>query len=293
MSRYDRPRSYVSWGALFFGLVLGIVGGLFFAWNVAPTEEFDTAPWQLVEEDRWNYMVALMLNYSYDGDLARTFEGLADLRIEGDPIQKVADVACLLARSGYVDSTSGENAIRSMMQFYRLQNRTSCADELISLADVAPTSAVIMASTPTRTPPPTKTPTPQGQIAPTQDSEFLRIVPTVESQSDFRLARLESFCDADISGMIEVYVQNADGSPVSGELVKVAWNEGESVFMTGLKPERGRDYADFEMTLNTGYIIEIPGKSDPSTQQIVALGCVAETGEQSITSYRAVFRPSF
>lgn len=293
MSRYDRPRSYVSWWAMFFGMALGIAGGLFFAWNVAPTEEFDTAPWQLNEQDRWNYMVALMLNYSYDGDLARTFDGLADLRIEGDPIQAVADVACLLARSGYVDSTSGENAIRSMMRFYQLQNRTGCADELISLVEMAPTSEVILASTPTRTPPPTKTPTPEGQIAPTEDTEFVRIVPTASSQSDYRLARLESFCDPEIPAMIEVYVQNADGSPVQGERVKVAWNDGESIFMTGLKPERGNDYADFEMELNTGYTIEIPGKSDPSTQQIVAVGCVNEAGEQSVTSYRAVFRPSF
>jgi len=292
-SRYERPRRPIVWFALLLGLMLGAGGGLLFAWNVAPAEEFDTAPWQLRPEDKTQYLAALMLAYDTDGDLQRTIDGLTDLRFSGDPIQAVADAACELTRTGFVDSRSGERAIRAMMKFYQLQGRTSCADSLLPPIESQPTVAVIIAATPTLPPPPTKTPTPEGAAPPTETPSAARIVPTVEPQRAFRLARLESFCDADFSGLIEVYVQNSDGSGIPGQRVRVSWDGGENTFITGLKPERGADYADFQMEANRGYTIEMVGLSDPSTQPLVAAPCVTAANVETLTSYRAVFRPSF
>ncbi len=291
-SRYERPRRPIAWFAVLLGLILGTGGGLLFAWNVAPTEEFDTAPWQLRPQDKTQYLTALMLAYDTDGDLQRTIDGLTDLRFSGDPIQAVADVACDLARTGFVDSRSGERAIRAMMKFYQLQGRSGCADALLPPIETQPTVEVIVAATPTLPPPPTKTPTPEGLLPPTETS-VARIVPTVEPQRAFRLARLESFCDANFPGLIEVYVQNSDGSGIPGQRVRVSWDGGENTFLTGLKPERGADYADFQMEANRGYTIELVGLSDPSTQPLVAAPCTTATNVQTITSYRAVFRPSF
>ncbi len=293
-SRYERPRRSIRIWALVLGGIWGVVGGLYYAWTVDPIEEFDTAPWQLREADQADYIVALMLAYGYDGDLARTVETLAALRLPGDPITYVADLACDLARSGYVDSASGENGIRAMMRFYQLQGRSGCADELIQIADVPRATQVIVAATATLTPLPTKTPTSLSSQGGTPTPVGVRVVPTDLPQRAFRLARLENFCDADIPGVIEVYVQEPDGlTGVPGTRVRVTWESGESVFITGLKPERGRDYADFQMEGGRGYIIELPGLSDPSTQQIVAAPCTTENGVQSLTSYRAVYRPSF
>lgn len=122
-SRYYRPRRALSWGALIFGILAGLAGGLYWAWQVAPVEETDTAPWQLNAQSRANYVVAIMVNYGYDSDLGAAVSRLLDLRPPGDPVQYVADIACDLARSGYVDSASGERAIRTMMTFYRNQGR--------------------------------------------------------------------------------------------------------------------------------------------------------------------------
>lgn len=292
-SRYERPRRPISWAALILGLIAGAVGGIFFAWNVAPTEEFDTAPWQLRAEDQRQYLIALMVSYAYDGDLQRTIDGLADLRLSGDPIQAVANAACELASTGFVNSLSGEQAVRAMMQFYQLQGRSGCADQLLPPIQAQPTVEVIVAATPTLPPPPTKTPTPEGAAPPTETPAGARIVPTTEPQRAFRLARLESFCDADFPGIIEVYVQNSDGTGIAGQRVRVSWDGGENTFVTGLKPERGADYADFEMESNRGYTIEMPGLSDPSTQPLVSASCVTAAGVETITSYRAIFRPSF
>lgn len=90
--------------------------------------------------------------------------------------------------------------------------------------------------------------------------------------------------------MIEVRVQDFEGTGLPGQPVRVRWTDGESTFYTGLKPERGPSYADFEMEAELSYTVEMPGLSDPSTTPLVADSCFTEFGDQSVTSYRVVFR---
>ncbi|NWF69363.1 MAG: hypothetical protein HXY40_09780 [Chloroflexi bacterium] len=292
-SKYRRPRSYFSLPGLLIGLALGIGGALVFAWNFAPVVEFDTEPWQLDRDARARYIVAIMLAYSYDGDLNLAVQRLIDLRLPGDPIQAVADTACQLASTGYVDSSSGLRAIRAMIAFYQSQGRTGCAELLIPADSAAPTT-VFEIVVPTSTLPPvaTKTPTPEA------DANFtptpLRvIVATSAPQSRFSLVRLETFCSVELPGIIEVYVQNSSGDGIPGQAVRVRWVDGESTFYTGLKPERGPAYADFQMQPGLAYTLDMPGQSNASDSALAATPCIVpETGDSSLQSYRAVFRPS-
>jgi hypothetical protein len=74
----------------------------------------------------------------------------------------------------------------------------------------------------------------------------------------------------------------------------VRWNDGESRFFTGLKPELGPGYADFQMSESEEYIVDMPGLSDPVSTALSAVPCVDPiTGELAITSYRVIFRSSF
>src|SRR5690242_15320050 len=148
-SKYRRPRRPVSLLALFLGLIAGIAGGLVYAWVANPRVEFDTEPWQLNEQDRAQYIIAITLDYSYDGDLSRAVNRLIARKPKAEPIQEVADVACKLAATGYVDSSSGLRAIRSMMLFYQLQGRTGCADTLIPVSDLGTGVVNIDVPTPT------------------------------------------------------------------------------------------------------------------------------------------------
>ncbi|MCU0497290.1 MAG: hypothetical protein MUF87_08070 [Anaerolineae bacterium] len=289
-SRYERPRYPISFTALILGVVIGIAGGLFYAWNLAPTEEFNTEPWQLRADDQAHYVVAIMLNYAYDSDLALAVTRLAQLRPPVDPIQYVADVACDLARSGYVNDNSGLTAIRAMMRFYQGQGRTGCADQLIPAAEgPIATEALIIAATPTLPPPPTKTATPSGspQLTPTTE---IRAPSTPAPQSAFQSINPTTFCDPEFAGVIEIYVRDGRGQPVPGQPIRVVWADGESLFFTGLQPLRGLDYADFQMTPNTGYTVEMPGLSEP-TNQLIASTCVSADGTETITSYRVIFIP--
>lgn len=292
-SRYERPRRSISWIGLFFGVLLGIGGGIFFAWNIAPAEEFDTEPWQLTRADQANYAIAAVLAYAYDGDLGLAIRQLNTLRPSVDPIQFVADITCDLARSGYVSSNSGLNAIRTAMRFYQLQGRTGCADELIpAIQEPAETEEVRIAPSPTLPPPPTKTPTPVVTIEATETPAVPLVSQTQQPQTGFQIVRLEPFCDPLFSGVIEVYVQNNSGGPIPGQRVRVQWDTGSSVFFTGLNTLRGLDYADFEMEAGKQYVIDMPGQSDPSTTPIIADTCEAAAGP-ALRSYRVVFRPLF
>ncbi len=291
-SRYRRPRSYISWIGLLLGIVLGIGGGLYYAWNLMPAEEFDTGPWQLSAEDKAQYAIAIMLRYSYNADLDLAVNDLLELQLGDDPIQEVANIACNLARTDYIDSNAGLNGVLALRNFYQLQGRSGCADNLIPDAAVAPVITIVVpTSTPTLVPPPTKTATPSDAMRSTP-TPSVEIVPTTPPQRDFTLVNIETFCDVQLSGLIEVYVQEYNGDGVPGEAVRVRWSDGEDTFFTGLKSERGPAYADFQMEEETGYIIDMPGRSNPSSSQLVAVQCYTESGQESLRSYRVVFRPA-
>jgi hypothetical protein len=288
--KYLRPRRPFSWAGLLLGIALGVGSGLFYAWGVNPVVEFDTEPWQLSRADKAHYIAAIMLDYSQDSDLNQAVNRLLELRLPGDPIQSVADIACELASSGYVDSSSGLRAIRAMMLFYRLQGKSGCADVLIPGEDPLPTTVVnVVVPTPTLVPPPTKTPTPEPPAQPTT-TQVVVVVPTSPPQSDFVLVNVSTFCDAAISGMIEVFVQDSGGDGLPGQEIRVRWDAGEDRFFSGLKPERGAGYADFQMQTGVGYLVDLPGRADPTDDPLVATPCETGEGERAVTSYRVVFR---
>lgn len=289
-SRYDRPRSYVSWLGILIGLALGVSGGLFYTWNIYPVEEVDIAPWQLKQEHLDHYMAAAILSYSYDGDLAKTIARLNVLRLPGhDPIQAVADTACRLASTGYVSSSSGLRAVRAMMTFYRQQGRSGCADTLIAGETQLTPPPVMVLPTPTPMPPASKTPTSLSTVEPTTTSVSV-FVPTSLPSRAYDLVSARTFCDTQLPGIIEVRVWDSSGAEIPGMPVRVRWNGGESLFFTGLKPERGAGYADFEMTEEVNYIVEMPGLSDPIAEPLTAVPCYTEDGDESVISYRLIFQ---
>lgn len=293
--KYTRPRRFFSIPAIIIGLILGLAAGLYVSWELMPVQEYDVEPWQLRQDDQARYMVAVALAYSYDGDLNRAVRRLLDLRLGSDPIQHVADVACSLATSGYVNSTSGLQAVRSMMKFYQLQGRAGCADSLIDAQVAEPTAVIQVAlptSTPTLVPPDTKTPTPpsSGNVltTPTPIS-----IPSPAPQGSF-VAFVNTTCSASESGLIQVYVYEINGSTgIPGQRIRVRWDDQQSIFFTGLMPERGPAYADFQMEEGKSYRVDMPGLSQPLQEPLPAVPCTDATGARALITYRVIFRPNF
>lgn len=288
-SKYQRQRPGVSWVGLFIGLVLGVAAGLSYAWVLAPVQETETQPYQLRESDKAHYMVAIALDFAYDSNLPLAIERLGQLDLGFDPIQAVADTACTLASSGYVNSNAGLRAVRAMRTFYQLQGRTSCADTLIPAPEEVPLQVTVDVPTSTATlpPPPSKTPAPLD-VSPTPDGVV--VVPTTAPQRTYDGLVTGTFCDVERSGVIEVRVLEDDRvTGIPGEPIRVEWAGGESLFYSGLKPERGAGFADFQMQTGESYLITMPGLSDPLPQALVADRCFTEGGDEAVTSYRVAF----
>ncbi len=291
-SRYERPRRPFSVLGIILGLILGVGAGLGYAWGIAPMEQSNIAPWQLDAEGRTSYTVAIALAYGQDGDLGHAIERLVALRFPGDPIQGMADIACQLASTGYANSTSGLDALVTMIRLYQLQGRAGCADQIIG-ANSSQSGGVVTIDLPTPTttltPPPSKTPTPLNN-RPTPTA-LLFIVPTQAPQNAFDLISVTTNCSLGQSGLIMVDVYQLNGSTgIPGMEIRARWSGGESRFFTGLKSERGDSYADFTMASGIDYIIDMPGRADPIRQPLSAVPCTTPNGEQAVIAYRVLFR---
>jgi len=255
---------------------------------ISPVVEVDTRPEQLSYEEKSQYVVAIMLAYSYHGDVIRAGGALTALDLGVDPIQIVADMACDLARTGYVDGSAGLRAVRAMRSFYQSQGRTSCADTIIPDPQTVPLEITVIVPTATATLPPPPTKTPSGDF-PTPTSNPLSLTPTSSTVGNFFGDVSGTFCDVELSGTIEIRVVDGAGLEIGGETVRLAWEGGRSDFLTGLKPERGEGFADFQMEAGLSYVVSMPGQSDPLRNPLAAEPCFTEFGEEAITSYRVVF----
>jgi hypothetical protein len=281
-----------TWIALLLGVLLGVGAGLTYSWAINPVVSVDVQPWQLNRTGQDNWIIALSVAWARDGDLLQAANRLNDLRLNEGTFPRVATLACDLARSGYAQSNEGLIAIRSMVKLAESQGYKSCAADLILLNSPTPAPTVTaQRATPTLPPPFTKTPTPEP--GPTfSPPAILAQPPTAAGLSaKFLLARTEPFCSAKTSGVIEVLVQEPNGTTgIAGMAVLVEWSSGQDRFFTGLKPERGTGFADFRMESNGIYTVELPGSSERSTP-LVAQPCTDRgTGGSAITSWRLYFR---
>jgi hypothetical protein len=96
--------------------------------------------------------------------------------------------------------------------------------------------------------------------------------PTEQPGEPFTLTGQETVCDANLpGGLLQVIVTNRNRRQLAGVEVVITWDGGKEQFFTGLKPELGNGYADYVMTPDTTYMIQLARGSD------VALGIVAPT----------------
>lgn len=283
------PASFVSAWLIALGLIAGLLFGLALGWALGPPRQRNTEPHQLRDDHRNHYLVAIALEYQYSGDLHAALAKLIALRPSQDPLQELADAACELARDDYLNSESGVRGLRAAVQLYRAQGRGGCADLLLPSEDAAATVAAPKAPAADATaPPPLPTKTPFSR--PPQPTATLRVVATAAPQRQFAPLPARTFCDPDLPALMEVYTVDYLGRGIPGQRIRVRWSNGENTFISGLKPERGDGYADFQMEDGIGYIIDMPGASDALGAELSTGACFAPNGSQSLKSWRVTFR---
>lgn len=248
----------LSWRPLLIVLAVGLLLGLGYAWFVNPVTYVDVAPNQLGADDQREYLLLIAQSYARDGDLDRararlSWLGVADVErwvevradealLRGADQRDVAALAGLAAALGGAPMAAGG------------------VSEGVGPSEAAtPLPGVEDAPLPTL---------PAGGSAPT-----LALPALGAGEASFALIGRETVCDDPaLAGVVAVEVVDASGEGIPGVEVVAAWVGGEDRFFTGLKPERGRGYADFALEDGQVIGVALAGRSD-AVSGVGAEGC--------------------
>jgi hypothetical protein len=266
----------IPWDIL-LALVAGLGLGLVYSWVISPLRVFNAEPTTLRADFKDQYRSVIAAAYAATGNLPRAQARLSLLgdansveALNGQAQQmqanaqsfEQADQVAALALA-LTESPSGVPVVSPTIEFVDQSENIVTATSLPPLTDLPleltetpqsiETPTIIIESTPR----PTSTSTP---------------VPG----KPFALTGQETICDANLpAGLLQVMVLNSNRRQIAGVEIEITWEGGEEQFFTGLKPELGNGYADYIMTSDVTYSIQLTRGSD------VALGITAPTCQSS------------
>lgn len=238
------------------GLILGLAGGLVYAWVISPVVYIDASPARLNEQYTDEYIFLVSQSYAATGDWEKARERL-DALDDPDAAQRVAALFERYLREGQPSSHVRNLAI--------LTQRLGGESPALSLfgptpqpppvtptqAPAGPTATATLLPTPTPTAPPTRTPQPTLTPSPSPRA-------TATSRPPFRLLSQERVCDEQLPApRIEVVTVDALLEPLPGVEVVVAWDGGSDRFFTGFQPDKGLGYGDFAMDPEASYSVSL------------------------------------
>ncbi len=279
------------WEAL-FALLLGLGAGLAYAWAISPLQIVDAVPSALRDDFKDQYRSAIAAAYVSAGNLERAKARLA-LLDDADPIEALnAQAQRLLANAEFqsadqvalLSAALQGNGIdlaplpTSTAQVANIQPTlpqntaspiptSSTQDIVTATLEIAPTQPLLVASTPR----PTQTP-----------------IPTIGVP--FKLIAQESLCDSNLpDGLLQVLVLNSNRRQMPGMEIRITWEANEDRFFTGLKPELGNGYADFLMTPNIAYSVQLSQGSDAASG-LIAPACQTSSGENYFGGFKLTFQ---
>jgi hypothetical protein len=220
-------------------MLVGLAGGLLYTWMLDPIDSYASKPDALRAQDKFVYAVIIGDLYAYEGDLPRAEVRLEELGVEAD---------------GQVLATLLEQHLDGGGQAEDVRNLARLAEALGASGGVL----LVFASEPA--PSPETTPTSQAPLGSQQPGPSPSPAPTVTPAPTFRLVEQTSVCaDPGQPGSIGVWVRDKDGNELAGVEIVVSWSAGQDRFFTGLWPERGIGYADFEMAPEVEYDVALAG----------------------------------
>jgi hypothetical protein len=261
--------------ALFAGLGLGLA----YAWVLSPRQVTDAQPRALRADFKDQYRSLVAAAYAGTGNLPRAQARLALL---GD----AHSVEALNAQAQRMRASSAmgeqfENADLVVALALALDENNNGAPistptiEVVNQIEDAPTATDLAVASEesvvlTETPISIETVETQASVSPPTPRPTQTPIPTLGAP--FELTGQESICDPNLpDGLLQVVVMNRNRRQVAGMEIVITWDGGKEQFFTGLKPELGNGYADYIMTPNTTYTVQLARGSD------VALGITPPT----------------
>lgn len=291
----------IPWEVL-LALLIGVGLGLAYAWVIAPQAITDATPASLRLDFKDQYRAVVAAAFAANGNLPRA-EARLVLLGDPDPLE-VLNAQAQRMRAGTAGEEQFEHADQVAALALALRDGSSGAPAPTPTPE--PVSGVGVASTMTFDMPPTElalfsTETPElfgtPEVLDTQPAETASLpasrptrTATPEPGEPFVLSGQETVCDPNLpDGLLQVLVLSPNRRQLAGIEILITWDGGSGQFFTGLKPELGNGYADYTMTPNTTYTVQLVRGSDVALG-IIAPTCQSPDGEAYAGSIKLTFQ---
>ena len=281
----DEQQSF-PWIPLLAGLVIGLIGGVYYAWYLNPVNLTNISPQQLTAADQQAYVMLVSEAYLQEADLER-----ARGRLSSTGAHDLAGLVVSQANAAYLGGAAPEE-VRGLTVLAEALGGDPLAAAIFS-GTTAPTSS---AGTPTATFEGIPSPTPSPDIpTPTLLPVRPTVTPTpvlIPADTTLKLIAKEPICQDDYpAGRIEIYVNNIEGNGIPAVEILIEWAEQQATFFTGLKPEIDPGYADFQMAPNQTYTVTLVGLAEPVVG-IDSHACETSSGTAQTPTYQLIYAPT-
>ena len=259
----------IPWAVL-LALLAGVGLGLAYSWVISPLQVVDAEPIALRADFKDQYRSAIAAAYAANGDLTRAQARLSLLK-DSDPIEALNAQAQRMLASGANGQPFNEAdqvaALASALDQNGLSQSVATQTPTVDIANNTANPSTSTIPPPASEIPLQLTATPEAvetqPITPATSTPrpTRTLIPTLGSP--FALTGQESICDPNLpDGLLQVLVLNSNRRQMPGMEILITWEGGAENFFTGLKPELGNGYADYVMTPDVNYTVQLRVGSD-------------------------------
>jgi hypothetical protein len=280
-----------------FALLLGIGLGLYYAWAISPRKITDADPSTLRADFKDQYRSVVAAAYAATGNLPRAQARIAILG-DANPVDALnAQAQRMLAAPQAFERADQLAALASALE--EGANGAPVSTPTLEIIDAGNTftpsplaplteESILEAETPSllETPPVA----PETLPAVNEPAPRPTRTSTPEPGEPFTLTGQETLCDTNLpEGLLQVVVLNRSRRQLAGIEILLTWDGGEEQFFTGLKPELGNGYADYLMTPDITYTVQLGNGSDVASG-VVAPTCQSPEGTNFLGSIKLTFQ---
>jgi hypothetical protein len=116
------------------------------------------------------------------------------------------------------------------------------------------------------------------------------LAPTATLGAPYQLVGQDTVCEPELAeGLLQIVVTNAKRKHIPGAEIIITWSNGEEHIFTGLKPELGHGYADYQMSPDVIYSIRMADGGTPATD-ITPPTCTATDDSNYLGGVRITFQ---
>jgi hypothetical protein len=269
-------------------LILGFGLGLAYAWAISPVKYVDAEPLVLRDDFKDHFRAAIAAAYTSNNDLDRARARLSLLG-DLDPVQALtAQAQRMLAAGESFETVQQVALLASALQGGVTANlpteTTTTSPEPTEITRAAPTFTSVETQ-PTIEVEPTGTSIPllTATLKPTR-------TPTPTLGAPYQLVGQDTVCEPELAeGLLQVIVTNRTRKQLPGAEIIITWSDGEEHIFTGLKPELGNGYADYQMTPDVTYSVRMADGGTPAVG-ITAPPCTATDDNAYLGGVRISFQ---